>query len=82
VTASYKINNDWGSGYCANLTVTNGGSTPTTWTAALNVAGSVTQMWNGTYTQSGSILTVKGLGWNGTLQPKASDSSIGFCATR
>lgn len=82
VTASYTIDNDWGSGYCAALTVTNTGSAAVTWRVALNVAGKVTQAWNANWSQSGSTLTVNGLSWNGTLPPKASDGSIGFCATR
>lgn len=54
VKASYAINNDWSTGYCAVVTVSN----------------------------SGSSVSFSGTGWNSTLAAGASNTSIGFCATR
>ncbi|MBU2885234.1 cellulose binding domain-containing protein [Gilvimarinus agarilyticus] len=82
VTAIYTINNDWGSGYCANILITNSGSSAELWAVDLEVEGTINNLWNGIYNQSGSALTLSGLSWNNTLQPGQTDSSIGFCASR
>ncbi len=82
VVASYSINSDWGAGYCANVRVVNQGSTAATWRASLQVQGKLNQMWNATWSQSGSTVSFSGAGWNATLAPGAEMSSIGFCATR
>lgn len=82
VSASYTINNDWGAGYCAVVRLVNDSSTTVTWTASLSVQGSLSQMWNATWEQSGSSVNFKGLAWNGTSAPGAVNTSIGFCARR
>ncbi|WP_049578655.1 glycoside hydrolase family 6 protein [Streptomyces sp. SBT349] len=72
--------NDWGSGFTANLTITNTGSTATSgWTLAYAYAGnqSLAQGWNGSWSQSGRNVTVRDTGWNGTIAPGASVSTGG-----
>lgn len=80
VAGSLEITNAWDGGYCAALTVTNNTSSTVTWTLNMSIDGSVTNMWNGDWSQTGSTLQVSGAGWNSTLEPGQSDSSIGFCA--
>ena len=82
VTASVEISNDWGSGYCANLLVNNSTGAPATWNVSVTVQGTVNNLWNGSWSQSGSTLTVAGVGWNSQLQPGQTESSVGFCASR
>ena len=82
VTASVEISNDWGSGYCANLLVNNNTNAPVTWNVSVTVEGTVNNLWNGSWSQSGSTLTVAGVGWNSQLQPGQTESSVGFCASR
>ncbi|MDO6387039.1 cellulase family glycosylhydrolase [Uliginosibacterium sp. 31-12] len=82
VSASYTVNNDWGSGYCATVRLTNTGSSSVTWSAAMNVEGKLSQMWNATWSQSGSTVSFKGMAWNGSLAAGAVNTSIGFCANR
>lgn len=82
VTATVNINNDWGSGYCAILTLNNTGVTAATWNVSVSVEGSVNNLWNGNWSQSGSTLSVSGVGWNSTIQPGQADTSVGFCASR
>jgi endoglucanase len=82
VTASYKINNDWTSGYCAVVTLTNSSASAVTWVANMAVSGTINQMWNANWTQSGSTVSFSGAGWNASLAAGASSSDIGFCATR
>jgi acetylxylan esterase len=81
-TGTTAINNDWGAGYCATLTVTNNTSAAITWQVTLPVEGTINNLWNGTFTQTGGTATMRGLDWNGVLQPGQSTNSVGFCAVR
>jgi len=49
-----------------------------TWTFANGQV--ISQLWNGTLTQSGSAVTVRNLTWNGTLAPNGT-ASIGFISS-
>jgi cellulase/cellobiase CelA1 len=79
-TPTVTITSDWGTGYCATLTVANTTSSPITWQVAFTVRGTITNMWAGTFTQSGATATVSGVSWNAVLQPGQSTSGVGFCA--
>jgi YVTN family beta-propeller protein len=81
VTAAIVITHNWGSGYCANLNVTNAGNTAiSTWTAQLDTKqSSITNWWNGTITGSGALRKVTPLDWNAALGPKGV-ATVGFCA--
>ncbi|QRO00279.1 DUF1592 domain-containing protein [Archangium violaceum] len=72
---------DWGSGYCTNVKVTNPGSDTITWRATMSVGGNLTHVWNATATPSGNQTTFVGQDWNGQLGAGAS-TSFGYCATR
>jgi hypothetical protein len=65
--------NDWGSGFTANLTLTNLGPAVNGWTLKYSYAGNqqLTQGWSGNWTQSGMDVTVTNLSWNGTLATNA-----------
>ncbi|WP_307858125.1 pectate lyase family protein [Cellulomonas fulva] len=67
--------NSWGGGYQATVTVTAGAGTISRWTTSLGLAstGGV-QGWSGTFSQSGSTLTVANAAWNGALGAGASTS--------
>jgi cellulose 1,4-beta-cellobiosidase len=72
--------NDWGSGFTANLTITNTGSTATNgWELSYSYTGNqrLSQGWNGVWSQSGQTVTVEDSGWNGNLAPGASASTGG-----
>ncbi|MFJ7128309.1 glycosyl hydrolase family 18 protein [Streptomyces sp. NPDC098101] len=76
-TATYTKTQDWGSGFGANWTVKNTGTTTlTSWTVEWDYpAGtSVTSAWDASVTSSGTHWTAKNVGWNGTLAPGASVS--------
>jgi acetylxylan esterase len=81
-TPSVTITNDWGAGYCAMLTVANNTSSAITWQVTITVQGTINNLWNGTFTQSGSSVTIAGVSWNAVLQPGQSTSSVGFCVQR
>ncbi|HEU4852801.1 MAG TPA: glycosyl hydrolase family 18 protein [Telluria sp.] len=83
LSATYAISNDWGSGYCANVTVTNSGKTSATdWSVAMTVQGTISSLWNGKYTQSASTVTLSGPDWSRNLAAGAQYKDIGFCANR
>ncbi|MEV6330503.1 glycoside hydrolase family 48 protein [Streptomyces sp. NPDC051909] len=62
--------NDWGSGFTAELTLTNRATTALNgWTLGYTYAGDqkLSNGWNGTWTQSGKNITVTNAAWNGTV---------------
>ncbi|MFF8383261.1 glycoside hydrolase family 48 protein [Streptomyces kanasensis] len=62
--------NDWGSGYTAELTLTNRGTAALDgWTLRYDQTGNqrLTNGWNGTWTQTGKTVTVTPVGWNRTV---------------
>jgi hypothetical protein len=79
-TVTYVIPNDWGSGFTANVTI---GSTMAVngWTLGWTFPGNqlITTGWNGTFTQTGSAVSVKNASFNGTIVAGGS-VSIGFNA--
>ncbi|MCP2328611.1 hypothetical protein HDA40_007118 [Hamadaea flava] len=77
------VPNTWNTGFTADVTVTNTGSTTITgWTAAWAYSGNqkITSFWNATVTQSGQSVTARDLGYNGTLAAEAS-TAFGFQGT-
>ena len=81
--ASYAVNNDWGSGFTATVTVANTGTAATTgWHVTWAWAGNqqVTGSWNATVTQSGVSVSAANAGYNGAVAP-GSTTSFGFQAS-
>ncbi|WP_433532156.1 glycoside hydrolase family 9 protein [Micromonospora sp. CA-263727] len=76
--------NDWGTGFTANITITNTGSTAINgWTLTFTFPNSgqrVGQGWSATFQQAGTAVTATSLSYNGTLAPGAS-TGIGFNGT-
>jgi Glycoside hydrolase family 44/Cellulose binding domain/Fibronectin type III domain len=81
-TVAYSVSNDWGSGFSANTTVTNLGAATSSWQLGFTFTGNqqVSQGWNGTWSQSGTKVTVDDAGWNGALATGAS-TTVGFNAS-
>ncbi|UXY22917.1 cellulose binding domain-containing protein [Streptomyces cynarae] len=68
-SVDYKTN-DWGSGFTADLTITNRGTDAVNgWTLTYDYTGNQTLSngWSGTWSQSGKSITVKNASWNGTI---------------
>jgi len=79
-SVSYTVTNQWPGGFGASITITNTGSTTINgWTLVFSFSAGqqVTQGWNGTFSQSGSQVTVTNVSYNGTIAPGAS-VSLGF----
>ncbi|MDN3021979.1 glycoside hydrolase family 6 protein [Streptomyces sp. S.PB5] len=81
-TVDYKIQNDWGSGFTAAVTITNNGAAKTSWAVKWSYAGNqkVTSGWNAKVTQSGTGVTAANESYNGTLATGGS-TSFGFQGT-
>ena len=66
---SYAVTNQWPGGFGANVVVTNLGSAVSSWRLTWSFAAgqTVTQLWNGTVTQSGPQVTVNNVSYNGAV---------------
>ena len=81
-SATTSIVNSWAGGFQANVTVQNNGSSSIngwTVTGALPSGVTISSLWNGTLTTSGSNITVKNAAYNGTI-PGNGSTSFGFTA--
>ncbi|GAA0537909.1 hypothetical protein GCM10010172_19070 [Paractinoplanes ferrugineus] len=78
-SVTYTISSQWPGGFGAGVTVTNLGDPLTSWqlTWSFTAGQTITQLWNGSYTQSGSQVTVANASWNGGLGTGAS-AQFGF----
>jgi lysophospholipase L1-like esterase len=65
----YTVSSQWPGGFGAAVDVTNLGDPIPNWSLVFTFpAGqTITQLWNGSVTQSGSAVTVRNAGWNGSL---------------
>ncbi|MGW4639942.1 cellulose binding domain-containing protein [Sphaerisporangium sp. NPDC004334] len=82
-TATYAVTNSWPGGFQGEVTVKNTGTAAITgWTVKWAFANgqTITQLWNGTLTQSGANVTVKNVSYNGNLAAGAS-TTFGFGAS-
>ncbi|MFF3846295.1 glycoside hydrolase family 48 protein [Streptomyces sp. NPDC002328] len=76
-SVDYKTN-DWGSGFTAELTLTNRGTDPINgWALTYSYAGNqrLTNGWNGSWSQSGQQITVNNAPYNGTVAAGAAVSA-------
>jgi endo-1,4-beta-xylanase len=80
-TATYSTTNSWSGGYQGEVKITTGSAAISGWTVrwTLSSGQSITQVWNGTLTTSGSTTSVANASYNGSLQPAAS-TTFGFLA--
>jgi hypothetical protein len=73
---TYSVTNQWSGGFGGNITIQNtSGSAWTSWSLAFTFPASgqtVTQLWNGTATQSGQNVTVVNTSYNGSVAANAS----------
>jgi endo-1,4-beta-xylanase len=78
-SASYAVVNQWAGGFQATVTVQNGSTPRSAWQVGWAFTGgqTITQLWNASYTQTGSAVTARNLSYNGTLAANAS-TTFGF----
>ena len=83
VALDLQLVNEWETGYCMNLTVTNtGDSTTSTWYALVDLADSeIVDAWNTSYALEGSGAALSPMSYNAVLTPGAS-TTAGFCGVK
>ncbi len=82
-SVSYRITNNWGSGWTADVTVRNSGTTSTRgWrvTAGFPSTQRITNAWNASWAQSGQTATFTNLSYNGSI-PAGGTTTFGFQAS-
>jgi len=83
-SVGYTIASQWTPGFQTNLAITNLGDPITSWTLEWDFAAGqqITQLWNGTATQTGAHVSVTNLSYNGSIATNAAVSSPpGFTGT-
>jgi Glycosyl hydrolase family 12/Cellulose binding domain len=82
-SGTYSVTNSWQGGFQAQVVVKNTGSgTLNGWQLGWTFPGSqaISSLWNGSYTQSGTKVTVTNAAYDGSLAPGAT-ATVGFTAT-
>jgi len=82
-SAAYSVTGSWPGGFQGQVVVTNTGSAPLTgWQLGWTFPGgqAISNLWNGSYTQSGGQVTVTNASYDGSLAPGAT-ATVGFTAT-
>jgi mannan endo-1,4-beta-mannosidase len=82
-TATYRITNEWSTGFNAEVLVTNGPAATVSWRTTWTFANgqTITNLWNGQDSPNGATHSVQNMPYNGSLGPGQS-TSFGFTATR
>jgi hypothetical protein len=78
----YAITSSWQGGFGASATITNLGDAVTSWklTWSFTAGQTVTQLWNGSVSQSGAQVTVTNASYNGTIATGGT-AAFGFNGT-
>jgi hypothetical protein len=81
-SVDYRVQNQWGSGFTAEVTVTNEGDPVNGWSLSWSFADGqrITNGWNGEFSQNGADVTVRHPGWNPDLGTGES-AVVGFQAS-
>jgi endoglucanase len=76
------VANQWNGGFTAEVRITNRGSAVNGWTLRFTVGAgvSLTNGWNGSWSQSGTQITIGNASWNGNI-PSGGTVSTGFQGT-
>ncbi|MDW8069429.1 MAG: glycoside hydrolase family 48 protein, partial [Anaerolineae bacterium] len=80
----YTVLNDWGSGATVDVTIYNLSSSAINgWELAWTFPGNqqITNLWNGSYTQTGANVRVWNASWNASIPPNGGSVAFGFNLT-
>jgi len=78
VTVSDHVDSTWSMGSCHSVTVTNTGTSPTTWSITITISGTMTQNWSSVASAQGNQVTFSGASFNATIAPGES-ATFGYC---
>jgi cellulase/cellobiase CelA1 len=79
----YLLNSQWTGGFSASVTISNTATTTINgWVLQFTFPGDqqITQIWNGSAKQSGEVVTITNLSYNGSIAPGGS-TNLGFNGT-
>ena len=80
-TATHRVTSTWQGGYTGEIVIQNRGPSIGEWTLTFSAPGvTVTQGWNGTWTDTGDTVRVTNASWNGRLDTGGT-VTIGYNAT-
>lgn len=84
IAVDIDVFDDWGSGYCARVELTNTNSVPTSdWSVVVDSGdSSVYQTWNTTSISGTGEHELGPIGWNNAIPAGVTNTDTGFCATR
>jgi hypothetical protein len=74
------VDSTWAMGSCHTVTVTNEGTTPTTWRITLTISGTLSQNWSSVASAQGNQVTFSGADFNATIAPGES-ANFGYCVS-
>jgi len=80
---AYDVRGDWGTGFTTDVTIQNTGATAINgWTLTWTFPGNqqITNLWNGTYTQSGASVSVTNASYNASIGASGGTVNVGFNA--
>ncbi|GAA4150960.1 cellulose binding domain-containing protein [Actinomadura keratinilytica] len=82
VTCTLTVTNQWPGGFQGTVTIGNDGPALTSWRVGFDLAATweLASTWNGTFTRSGTTVTVSNASWNAAV-PTGGTASAGFTAT-
>ncbi|MFA7365309.1 MAG: cellulose binding domain-containing protein [Patescibacteria group bacterium] len=86
VTYDYRMDNDWGGGYCATIIVSTDSTTPIEWNIGVDLSttpfnGTPSNVWNATWSFTSPTLYASGVGYNDYVSA-GSPADFGYCANR
>ncbi|WNV87230.1 glycoside hydrolase family 6 protein [Umezawaea sp. Da 62-37] len=77
---THRVVSQWSGGYSGEIVITNRGASINGWTLSFTAPGvSVTQGWNGSWTDTGDVVRVANASWNGALA-SGGQATIGYNA--
>ena len=78
-TASYSIKEQWNTGFSSDVVIENQGTALNDWqvTWTMPTGQTVSQSWNGEFSQSGDVVTVSAANWNKII-PSGEQLAFGF----
>jgi len=78
---THRVVSSWSTGYTGEIVIENRGAAINGWTLTFSAPGvTVSQGWAGTWTDTGDIVKVESVSWNGTLATGAT-ATIGYNAS-
>ena len=84
LTVKLDITDEWSTGYCANVLITNNGSTTLNdWSLTLDLKDAVmTSHWGFDFTQVGTQYKLTPQRWSRRINPGRTSRDVGFCARK